>query len=90
MYALPMILFVVTLFSLILSPLRNAMSRRFETACDQYALQKTGNAQAYRSAFTKLAQLNKSDPDPHPLEVFFMHDHPPVAARLALAEKIST
>ncbi len=87
-YALPMILFVVTLFSLLLSPLRNALSRRFETACDRYALQRTGNATAYRSAFSKLAQLNKSDPDPHPLEVILLHDHPPVAARLALADEM--
>lgn len=86
-YALPMILFVITLLSLILSPLRNAVSRRFETECDRYALQRTGNAPAYRSAFSKLAQLNKADPDPHPVEVFFMHDHPPVAARLALANQ---
>ncbi|MFO7907557.1 MAG: M48 family metallopeptidase [Pirellulaceae bacterium] len=86
-HALPMILFTITLLSLILSPLRNALGRRFETACDHYALQLTGNVQAYRSAFSKLARLNKADPDPHPLEVFFMHDHPPVRARLALADQ---
>ncbi len=88
--ALPLILFVVTLFSLLLSPLQKTLSRRFETACDQYALRRTGNRLAYRSAFTKLAKLNKSDPDPHPLEVFLLHDHPPVAARLALADPPAT
>ncbi len=85
-YALPMILFVITLCSLMLSPLRNAVSRRFEQTCDQYALRVTGNPSAYRAAFTKLAKLNKSDPSPHPLEVWLLHDHPPVAARLALAD----
>ena len=35
----------------------------------------------------ELAQLNKADPHPHPLEVFWLHDHPPVAARLALADE---
>lgn len=84
-YALPMILFVITLLSLILSPLRNALGRRFETTCDRYALQRTGNPRAYRSAFGKLARLNKADPDPHPLEVIFMHDHPSISDRLALA-----
>jgi STE24 endopeptidase len=86
-YAAPMILMIVTLFSLIFSPLRNALSRRFETDCDRYALYRTGNRDAYRSAFSKLATLNKSDPDPHPLEVVFLHDHPPVAARLAMAQQ---
>lgn len=86
-HALPLMLFTITLLSLVLSPLRNALGRRFETACDRYALQLTGNVQAYRSAFSKLARLNKADPDPHPLEVFLMHDHPPVRARLALADQ---
>jgi STE24 endopeptidase len=85
-HAVALIMFVVTLFSLVLSPLRNGLSRRFETACDRYALQVTGDAEAYRTAFTKLARLNKTDPHPHPLEVFLLHDHPPVAARLALAD----
>ncbi len=85
-YALPMILVVITLFSLVLSPLRNALSRRFEKSCDQYALRVTAKPSAYRSAFTKLSKLNKSDPNPHPLEVWLLHDHPPVAARLALAD----
>jgi STE24 endopeptidase len=85
-HALAMIMFVVTIFSLVLSPLRNGLSRRFETACDRYALQVTGDAEAYRAAFTRLARLNKTDPQPHPLEVFWLHDHPPVAARLAMVE----
>jgi STE24 endopeptidase len=82
---LPLIMFVVTLFSLALSPLRNGLSRRFETTCDRYALQVTGDAEAYQSAFTNLARLNKTDPNPPRWEVFWFHDHPPVAARLALA-----
>ena len=84
-YALPMVLFAITLFSLILSPLRNALSRHFETSCDRYALRVTGNRPAYHAAFTKLAKLNKSDPSPHPLEVLLLYDHPPIASRLALA-----
>ena len=50
-------------------------------------LQVTGSAAAYRSAFAKLAKVNKADPHPHPLEVFLLHDHPPLAARLALADQ---
>jgi STE24 endopeptidase len=88
-YTMPLVLFIITLFSLVLSPLRNMLSRRFETACDRYALRTTGNPEAYRSAFSKLARLNKADPDPHPWEVVLMHDHPPIKARLALADEIS-
>jgi STE24 endopeptidase len=84
-YALPVLMFLLTLFSLAMSPLRNALSRRFETVCDRYALQVTGDVESYKSAFTNLARLNKSDPDPPRWEVIWFHDHPPVSVRLALA-----
>lgn len=84
--ALPLLVLVLAIFGLVLTPLQNALSRFFETQCDRYALARTGNPLAYRSAFVKLAQLNKSDPDPHPLVAWLFYDHPPIAARLALAE----
>jgi STE24 endopeptidase len=84
--ALPIILFCVTLANLVLSPLRNWISRRFETACDAYALEVTDDRTAYRAAFSRLAKMNKADPDPHPLEVAFFHDHPPISQRLAAAD----
>ena len=42
---------------------------------------------AYASALRKLARINKDDPDPHPLEVFLFHSHPPIRQRLALADE---
>ena len=86
-YALPMLTFVTTLFFLLLSPLQNAVSRHFERQSDFYALQRTGNSAAYRSAFAKLARINKDDPEPHPLEVFWFHSHPPISERLAMADR---
>jgi STE24 endopeptidase len=68
-----------------LEPLQNAVSRHFERQCDRYALERTGKHEAYKSAFTKLARQNKADPDPHPLEVFLFHSHPPIRQRLAAA-----
>ena len=69
-------------------PLQNGMSRYFEVQSDTYALTSTGLKDAYRSAFTKLAKLNKADPNPHPLEVFLFHSHPPISDRLALADRV--
>jgi STE24 endopeptidase len=83
--ALPLILLVLALLGLLLAPAQNAVSRFFERQCDYYALRKTGLAQAYRSAFLKLARLNKADPDPHPLVVWLFDDHPPIRERLAMA-----
>jgi STE24 endopeptidase len=69
-----------------LEPLQNAVSRRYERQSDRYALERTGLRDAYLSAFLKLAKLNKDDPDPHWLEVFLFHSHPPIGERLAQAD----
>lgn len=87
--ALPLVLLVLTLFGLLLSPIGNALSRYFEVQCDTYALQRTHRPDAFRSAFVKLARMNKADPDPHPAVVWLFYDHPPIRERLALADHIS-
>ena len=86
-YALPMLMFVLGAFSLVLGPLQNVASRRFERQCDRFALVKTGLREAYVSAFQKLAKLNKDDPDPPWLAVLLFHSHPPIAERIGMAEK---
>ncbi len=83
--ALPLVFLVLALFGLVLSPALNALSRLHERQCDRYALERTGLRGAYRSAFAKLARLNKSDPDPHPLVVWLFHDHPAIRERIAMA-----
>ena len=80
---------ILTVFAMLMEPLQNAVSRRFERQCDRYALERTGLKDAYLSAFRKLARLNKDDPSPHWLDVFLFHNHPPVAQRLAMAEEIA-
>jgi STE24 endopeptidase len=87
--ALPLLLLVLSVFGLLLSPAQNALSRFFERQCDTYALKRTGLAQAYRSAFAKLARMNKADPDPHPVVVWLFDDHPPIRQRLALADTVA-
>jgi STE24 endopeptidase len=84
--ALPLVMFTLTVFSLVISPLQNAISRHYERQCDRYALVRTKNAASYRSAFLKLARLNKADTAPHPLEVMLLHSHPPIGERLAMAD----
>lgn len=84
--SLPLVMFAMSLFGLSLAPLQNAISRHYERQCDRYALTRTGLREAYRSAFQKLARLNKDDPAPNPVEVFLLHSHPPIAERLAMAD----
>ena len=87
-YTLPMLMLAITVFSMLLEPLQNSVSRHFERQSDWYALQHTGRVDAYRSAFRKLARLNKADPAPHPLEVFLFHSHPTISQRLAMADRL--
>jgi STE24 endopeptidase len=84
--ALPLIFLVFMAFGLLFLPLQNAISRHFERQCDHYALKRTGLNDAYRSAFIKLARMNKADVDPNPLVVWLFEDHPPIRERLAMAE----
>jgi STE24 endopeptidase len=88
-WTLPLLMLILTLFTMLLEPLQNALSRRFERQADRYALQRTGLRDAYISAFRKLAKLNKDDPSPHWLEVLLFHSHPPVGQRLAMAEQFA-
>ncbi|HEY3392105.1 MAG TPA: M48 family metallopeptidase [Lacipirellulaceae bacterium] len=88
--SLPLVMFTLAVFMTLLSPLQNAISRHYERQCDRYALARTGNHAAYRSAFTKLARLNKADPEPNPVEVFLLHSHPPIKERLALADRAAS
>jgi STE24 endopeptidase len=85
--SLPLVMFTLTAFGLALSPLQNAISRFYERQCDRYALARTHNPAAYRSAFWKLARFNKVDTEPHPLEVLLLHSHPPISERLAMANQ---
>jgi STE24 endopeptidase len=85
--ALPLVMFTLTAFMMLIAPLQNAISRHYERQCDRYALVRTKNASSYRSAFLKLARLNKADMEPNPIEVFLLHSHPPIAERLALAQR---
>jgi STE24 endopeptidase len=85
--ALPLVLLVLSLFGLVLAPVQNAVSRFFERQCDRFALARTGLRQAYRSAFIKLARINKSDPDPNPVVAWLFYDHPPIRQRLAMPER---
>lgn len=85
--SLPLLMLVLTLFGILIEPLQNALSRRFERQCDRYALERTGLRAAYISAFRKLARLNKDDPDPYWLEVLLLHSHPPISQRVAMADE---
>ncbi len=83
---LSQVMLITSLFPLLISPVTNAISRRFERQCDGDALRLTDNPNAYRTAFQQLGRLNLDDPNPPWWEVVWFCDHPPMAQRIAMAD----
>jgi len=81
-----MALYVVSILfeplNLLLSPLMNWQSRKYEYQSDAYALQLNPSAADMKGALIKLSQKNLSNLFPHPLYVIFHYSHPPLLARL--------
>lgn len=83
---LPLFFLYMTFISLILRPLMNTISCKFETDADLMALKATNMKEPFISMMNKLAEQNLSDKNPHPIIKLFFFDHPPVGERIALAE----
>lgn len=87
--ALPQVFLLTTLWPLVVAPLTNAISRRFERQCDSDALRLTKDPAAYRTAFELLGRMNLADPHPPRWEVIMFCDHPPIAERIAMADRFN-
>jgi len=83
----PLFTLVIGAFGLITMPLTNAYSRWRERMADRYALEITKNGSAYASALTRLANQNLAQADPPAWEVFFLHSHPALSKRIAMAQE---
>ena len=84
--SLPLFLLIFTIFSLITLPVSPTYSRYLEHQADKFALDLTGNPDAFISAMNKLAYQNLGDPNPSPVIEFLLYDHPPASKRIKFAE----
>jgi STE24 endopeptidase len=83
--SLPVLELVMAGLGFIGAPLMAAVSRAIERRTDRYALELTGNGDAYAATMARLATQSLADPDPAPAVVFFLYSHPPIAERIATA-----
>lgn len=83
--ALPALGLILGAYGLITMPLENAISRWRENMADDYALRSTGKAEAFASAFTRLANQNLGEVDPEKWVVFLFYSHPPLGERIEKA-----
>jgi len=82
---LPVFLLALTLVTTVWSVLTNAVMRRAEYAADRYALELTGDVEAFEHAMRALARDNLADPDPPRWVEVWLHNHPSIDKRIAAA-----
>jgi Zn-dependent protease with chaperone function len=83
--AMPVLSLSLTVVTLLAQPGLNALSRGVEHESDIYALEITHDNDAAARAFLKLAQDNRSNPEPAGWVEFLLYDHPPLGSRIRFA-----
>ena len=86
--ALPALVFYLTLSVLIMMPVTNFISRKYEFQADEYALRITSDLNSFISTMEKLAEINLADKEPHPVVEFFLYSHPSIKRRIEAAKNI--
>ncbi|HEV8572021.1 MAG TPA: M48 family metallopeptidase [Actinomycetota bacterium] len=84
----PFVIFTVAALNLLTLPPSNWLSRRLERSADSFALELTGDEEAYVRTERGLALRNLADLDPNPLTYRLLFTHPAPAERIALAEEM--
>jgi STE24 endopeptidase len=87
--ALPLFAMSLGMFGLITMPLSNGFSRWRENLADDFALDLSGNGEAYASALTRLSNQNLSEVDPEPWVEIILHSHPALNKRIQKAKSHS-
>jgi len=85
--SLPVLLFLLSFFLFLASPVSNAFSRHLEHQADQYGLEVThgltpDSGQQAAQAFQVLGEVDLADPDPNPVNVFLFYGHPSISNRI--------
>lgn len=83
--AVPWLLLVVSVMTFLLSPVFAGFSRRIEHHADIFTLELTRLNEPTATAFIKLAEDSKIEPQPHPFIEFWRYSHPPLAKRISFA-----
>lgn len=80
---------IVAALNIVTLPLHNMFSRKLEKDADQFALEITGNKNAFISTMKKLAGQNLADMTPGKFYEIILYSHPPISKRISFAESFS-
>ena len=83
--AVPLALLVSAVFSLVVMPAQNLVSRRMEAEADWKALQTTRDPAAARGLFEEFSTTSLGDPSPPTWAYVMLQTHPTLAQRVAMA-----
>ena len=88
--SLPALLFLLSVFFFLASPIFSAFSRYLEHQADQYGLEVThgltpDSGQVAAQSFQILGDVDLADPEPNPVNVFLFYSHPPIPDRIQFA-----
>lgn len=81
---LPFAILVLTVLSLLVTPLENAVSRRYEAEADWRALNATHDPRAAAGLFEGFERTSLDDPDPGILDYLWLENHPTLMQRIAM------
>ncbi len=85
--SVPLILLIFSVLSFAATPVENAVSRHYEHAADNYAINLTHNKKAAIDSFQKLAVSGLSEVNPPPIVKLFRYGHPTMLERIQFIEK---
>ena len=80
--SVPWLMLIMLVMAFFLTPVGAAYSRYGEHQADVFALELTHLNEPMASAFVKLAENAKRDPNPHPFIKYWRYSHPPIAERI--------
>lgn len=87
--AFPLLTLWAMIIGLLLNPLTNILSRKFEYEADEYAVSSTNKLVAFKSVLEKLTEQNLGDKNPHPFVEWFFYSHPSIKKRIAAIDKFA-
>lgn len=82
----PYVILVLTVLSLLVTPIENAVSRRYEAEADWRALNATQDPRAATALFRNFERTSLDDPDPGALDYLWLENHPTLMQRIAMAQ----
>jgi len=84
--ALPLLMLIAGTLTFLLSPIGAYISRKYEYEADRFAVNVTGNFDAFKSTMEKLAFQNLADVEPPGFVEFWFHSHPSIKKRIRAVE----